>query len=60
MAGLTDTLEPHGFLAYNALVLLQQSMTPAEKLERFKALFLRFFHGFGDMEPDDAFDVTDG
>jgi len=41
-------------------VLLQQSMTQAEKLERFKALFLKYFHGFGDMEPDDAFDVNDG
>ena len=60
MAGLTDPLEPRGFLAYEALVLLQQSMVPAKKLAAFKELFLRYFHGFGDAAPDDAFDVTDG
>lgn len=60
MAGITDPLEPRGFLAYEALVLLQQSMVPVKKLEAFKALFLRYFHGFGDAAPDDAFDVTDG
>jgi hypothetical protein len=60
MVSSAEQLEPHGFLAYEALVLLQQSMTPTEKLAKYRELFLKYFHGFGDMDPDDAFDVSDG
>lgn len=60
MVALADPLEPHGFLAYEALVLLQQSMVQTERLSKFRQLFITHFHGFGDMDPDDAVDIADG
>jgi len=61
----SEPLEPKGFLAYEALVLFQQQSDradepEAERVARFRTLFLRWFHGFGDMDPDDAVDISDG
>ena len=55
-----DGLEPHGFLAYEALVLLQEVAPDNPRVQRLKNLFVLFFHGFGDMDPEDAVDVSDG
>ena len=54
-------LEPHGYLAYEALVLLQQLDDDDDpRVIRLRELFILFFHGFGDMDPDDAVDIDDG
>lgn len=53
-------LEPHGYLAYEALVLLQQLDDDDARVIRLRELFLLFFHGFGDMDPDDAVDIDNG
>ena len=55
-----DFLEAHGFLAYEAMVLLQEAGVTGERYERFREFYLKQFHGFGDMDPDDAVDVSDG
>jgi hypothetical protein len=53
-------LEPNGFLAYEAIVLLDQLAPDNPRVHRLRNLFALFFNGFGDMDPDDAVDVTDG
>jgi hypothetical protein len=55
-----DFLEAHGFLAYEAIVLLQEAGVTSERYAHFRELYLKHFHGFGDMDPDDAVDATDG
>jgi hypothetical protein len=45
-----------GWLAYNALVLL---ILAGLVTAHFLDLFRTYFDGFGDKDPDDAFDGTD-
>ncbi len=52
-------LEPNGFLAYEALVLLEELAPDSPRFQRLKNLFVLYFNGFGDMDPDDAVNVGD-
>lgn len=51
-----------GWLAYDALVMLQESRTKRrwkDTLERYRLWFHLYFDGFGDKNPDDTYDAGD-